>query len=70
MKRILLFMGPPGCGKGTQATRVVTKNLAIHISTGDVLRQAIENKTGENPKDVLCKELLKRWKPSKKPYAH
>jgi len=32
--------------------------------------QALENKTGENPKDVLCKELLKRWKPSKKPYAH
>ena len=33
-------------------------------------RSAMENKTGENPKDVLCKELLKRWKPSKKPYAH
>lgn len=32
--------------------------------------QALENKTGENPKEVLCKELLKRWKPNKKPYAH
>lgn len=31
---------------------------------------ALENKTGENPKEVLCKELLKRWKPHKKPYAH
>ena len=31
---------------------------------------AVENKTGENPKDVLCKELLRRWKPLKKPYAH
>jgi hypothetical protein len=31
---------------------------------------AVVNKTGENPKDVLCKELLKRWKPTKKPYAH
>lgn len=31
---------------------------------------AVQNNTGENPKDVLCKELLKRWKPTKKPYAH
>lgn len=31
---------------------------------------AVRNKTGENPKEVLCKELLKRWKPAKKPYAH
>lgn len=31
---------------------------------------AVENKTGENPKEVLCKEFLKRWKPLKKPYAH
>jgi len=31
---------------------------------------AVENRTGENPKDVLCKELLRRWKPTKKPYAH
>lgn len=41
--------------------------MAVSIAKA---RTAVENKTGENPKDVLCKELLKRWKPSKKPYAH
>ncbi len=27
---------------------------------------ALHNNSGKNPKDVLCKELLKRWKPAKK----
>ena len=38
--RILLLIGPPGCGKGTQA-RFITRNLGIPaISTGDILRDA------------------------------
>lgn len=31
---------------------------------------AVRNKTGENPKEVLCKELLRRWKPLKKAFAN
>ena len=38
--RIILF-GPPGCGKGTQAT-FISDSLAIpHLSTGDMLRSAV-----------------------------
>ncbi len=38
-------MGPPGAGKGTQAT-LIKKNYSIpHISTGDMFREAIQNKT-------------------------
>lgn len=46
MARILVFLGPPGAGKGTQA-RVVAKKLSIpHVSTGDILREAVRERTG------------------------
>ncbi|MFN9403132.1 MAG: nucleoside monophosphate kinase, partial [Dolichospermum sp.] len=41
----LIFLGPPGAGKGTQA-KILAEFLQIpHISTGDILRQAIQEKT-------------------------
>ena len=43
MGRRLLFLGPPGGGKGTQA-KLVTRALGIpHVSTGDMLREAMES---------------------------
>ncbi|APG66442.1 adenylate kinase [Tenacibaculum todarodis] len=44
MKNIVLF-GPPGAGKGTQATVLKDTYNLIHISTGDVFRYNIKNKT-------------------------
>ncbi len=44
MKNIVLF-GPPGAGKGTQATLLKEKYNLVHISTGDVFRYNIKNKT-------------------------
>jgi adenylate kinase len=44
MKNIVLF-GPPGAGKGTQAQVLKNKYNLIHISTGDVFRHHIKNKT-------------------------
>ena len=41
----LVFLGPPGAGKGTQAARVCEKLGIPHISTGDMLRSAIANGT-------------------------
>ena len=41
----LIILGPPGAGKGTQAAFIASKKNIPHISTGDMLREAIKNGT-------------------------
>lgn len=43
MRLNLVLMGPPGCGKGTQAVRLARRFSIPHISTGDILRQAVRD---------------------------
>lgn len=51
----LLIMGLPGAGKGTQAAKIVEKFGLVHISTGDMFRAAIANKTEMG---VLAKSFI------------
>jgi adenylate kinase len=53
-------MGPPGAGKGTQADKIVAKFNIVHISTGDMFRQAIKSGTalGKEAKEYLDQGLL------------
>lgn len=41
----LMFVGPPGAGKGTQAARIASRYGIPHISTGDMLREQVRNET-------------------------
>lgn len=42
----LIFLGPPGAGKGTQAELLAQRLNIPHISTGDIFRENIKNDTG------------------------
>ncbi len=52
----LLFLGPPGAGKGTQAVRVADRAGIPHIATGNMLREAVaaETELGLKARDIMA----------------
>ncbi len=51
----LIFLGAPGAGKGTQASALAESHNIPHISTGDILRQAVAN---QSPLGLLAKSYM------------
>lgn len=51
----LIFLGPPGSGKGTQAGQISAKFTVPHISTGEILRTHVSQETdlGQKAKDYM-----------------
>ena len=57
---IIILLGPPGSGKGTQANFIKNKLSIPHLSTGDILRQSVKNETdlGNKVKNIMAKGEL------------
>lgn len=51
----LILFGPPGSGKGTQSERLIEKYGLIHLSTGNLLREEIQNQT---PLGIAAKRFM------------
>ena len=72
MKKYLLFLGPPGAGKGTQAGLMSQSSQFLHLSTGELLRKEVALKTnlgiqveeiinsGNLVKDELVLEIVRK----------
>lgn len=56
----LVIFGPPGAGKGTQSDKIIEKYKLKHISTGDMFRMHIANKTelGKEVQSILDNGIL------------
>ena len=60
LDRAVIFLGPPGSGKGTQAKVLAGKYVVPHLSTGDMLREHIAKGTplGEKAKPIMARGEL------------
>ena len=60
LQRAVIFLGPPGAGKGTQAQELARRYGVPHLSTGDMLRDNIAqgNALGEQAKPLMARGEL------------
>ncbi len=60
MTKRLIFLGPPGAGKGTQAEKICKRRNLLHLSTGDLLRGEVAKGTslGKEASDLMNKGEL------------
>jgi adenylate kinase len=55
--RVLVLLGPPGAGKGTQAIRLAEELSMVHVATGDLFRAAVR---ADTPLGRAAKEYMDR----------
>ncbi len=59
MKKVFIFLGPPGSGKGTQTARLAKELNFPHIDTGSLLRENVKNQT---PYGIEAKKYMDNGK--------
>lgn len=57
MKKELVFLGPPACGKGTQTSRLSETLKFPHVDTGSLLRKALADQT---PDGLIAKSYIEK----------
>jgi len=57
LNRALIFLGPPGAGKGTQSKRIAQRYGVPHLSTGDMFRDAVSRGT---PLGQIARPIMER----------
>ena len=57
--KTIIFLGPPGAGKGTQSQLLKERDNFVQISTGDLLREAVKNQT---PLGIKAKQFMDEGK--------
>src|SRR5260370_38567316 len=55
--RAVIFLGPPGAGKGTQARQIAESYAVPHLSTGDMFREHVSRGT---PLGLRAKPIMER----------
>ncbi|WP_297888776.1 adenylate kinase [Sulfurihydrogenibium sp.] len=59
MSKTIIFLGPPGAGKGTQSQLLKERDGFVQISTGDILREAVKSQT---PLGIEAKKFMDEGK--------